>query len=518
MGPGPQQDAALKRLQSRSAEIWWAAQCLFLLACCLPLFSILTGHVTISTKPGLARDISILLPTLGWLAPVLGILAYLRLRHARPFAARLSLLEQAILMGIIGVCVFTVTLVKEFPLLALIPVVLVALNYGTKPGILAAIPLCIASAVRMYLSRDLSDLDLFLASVIVLFASAYLIGGLKQINVSLIKELDAQRVALKNLIDALPLGIYVADGTGTVVYHNSRVGEGEARLCALLTEQRSVYTHRQEHLTGTDIEFENQPYRVRSTDYLFEGKACQVFIIENLSETRRLEEEIRRASFLASVGEMAAGVAHEIRNPLTVIKGYVQMLLEEKEDSKLGNVKAHLQIVVDEINRLGKIVQDFLSLAKPQDLDKVRLDFNELLVSVRDFLESEAVRQDAHLEIELDPSVGKIEGDPASLKQVVFNLVTNAFQAVGQGGRVAIRTYQRNRWAFLEVSDNGPGIPEDLREKVFVPFFSTKPAGTGIGLAISRRIVLDHGGNLSFRSEPGNTRFIVQIPLAHTPS
>lgn len=339
-----------------------------------------------------------------------------------------------------------------------------------------------------------------------------------QINAALVKELDAQRVALRNLIDMLPLGICVVGRNGTVIYHNSRIGEVESRLCKLLTEQRSLDTHGQEDLTGTDIEFESQPYRVRSTHYLSEGKACKVFIIENLCETKRLEEEIRRASFLASVGEMAAGVAHEIRNPLTVIKGYVQMLLEEKEESKPGNVKVHLQIVLDEINRLGRIVQDFLSLAKPQDLEKVCLDFNELLVSVRDFLESEALCQDAHLEIKMDPSVGKIEGDPASLKQVVFNLATNAFQAAGQGGKVTIRTYQRNHWAFLEVSDNGPGIPENLKEKVFVPFFTTKPAGTGIGLAISRRIVLDHGGNLSFRSEPGNTRFIVQIPLAHTPS
>lgn len=161
MGPGPQQDGALKYLQSRSAELMWTAQCLFLLACCLPLFSILTSHITIDPEPGVARDISILLPTLGWLAPVLGILAYLRLRHAQSFAAKLSLLEQVILISVIGVCVFTVTLVKQFLLLTLVPVVLIALNYGTRPGILAAIPLCVASTVPMYLSRDVSDLNPF---------------------------------------------------------------------------------------------------------------------------------------------------------------------------------------------------------------------------------------------------------------------------------------------------------------------------------------------------------------------
>jgi signal transduction histidine kinase len=179
----------------------------------------------------------------------------------------------------------------------------------------------------------------------------------------------------------------------------------------------------------------------------------------------------------------------------------------------MAALKPYFRAVLDEIDRLARIVQDFLNLARPQAMRKVPLDLNELLTGVRRFLETEALRRDAHLEMELDPSPVQINGDPAKLTQVVFNLVGNAFEAVGQGGKVWVRTYQRNNCAFLEVADNGPGIPEELREKVFTPFFSTRETGTGLGLAISRRVSLDHGGTLTCRSEPGDTRFILQIPI-----
>jgi signal transduction histidine kinase len=518
MKSGLEADRIFEHYVREITELSWGAHCLLLLACALPLFSLLVGDTQVDSFPGYARQIDLALPTLGWVLPLLALLVFLRLRRARFPNARPAGLEQVILLGVlvICVCVLVLTLGQGMMFLALVPVIILSLNYGKRVGMIGAGVLCALMSGYVYLSDDLTYSEIFFASVIVLLSAAYLVGGITEMNRNLASELDRQRAALKNLLDGLPLGICVVDESGKVTYRNPHIGEVEDRLCALLAASpHDLYDPAKVDpgvVTGVELEFEGRHYRVCRTVQRSESGENTVFILENVSETWRLEQEIRRSSYLASVGEMAAGVAHEIRNPLTVIRGYVQ-LLAEKEGEGMAALKPYFRAVLDEIDRLARIVQDFLNLARPQAMRKVPLDLNELLTGVRRFLETEALRRDAHLEMELDPSPVQINGDPAKLTQVVFNLVGNAFEAVGQGGKVWVRTYQRNNCAFLEVADNGPGIPEELREKVFTPFFSTRETGTGLGLAISRRVSLDHGGTLTCRSEPGDTRFILQIPI-----
>lgn len=515
MKHGLEADRIFERYAREITELSWGAHCLLLLACALPLFSLFVGGQPAEPLPGFARQIDLALPTLGWVLPLLAVLVFLRLRQARFPNARPAGVEQAILLGVICVCVLALTLGQGMFFLALVPVILINLNYGKRLGMASAGALCVLIAVYVYLSDDLTYSEVFFASVIVLLSAAYLIGGITDMNRSLISELDRQRRTLKSLVDGLPVGVCVVDESGVVAYRNSHIGDVEARLCALLVASPQDLRDPDKadaDVTGIDIEFEDRHYRVRRTVQHSESGENTVFILENMSETWRLEQEIRRSSYLASIGEMAAGVAHEIRNPLTVIKGYVQLLSEKKRENR-PDLKPYYQTVLDEIDRLSRIVHDFLNLAKPQKMSKIPLNLNEFLTGMRHLLETEALRCDANLEMELDSSLAEISGDPAGLTQVVLNLVSNAFQAVGQGGIVRVRTYQKKDWVFLEVADNGPGIPVELREKVFTPFFSTRATGTGLGLAISRRLALDHGGTLTCRSEPGDTRFIMQIPI-----
>lgn len=508
-------DSIFERYVREITELSWGAHLLLLLACFLPLFLLFVGDGPADSRPGFTRQTDIALPTLAWVIPLLAVLVFLRLRQARLPSARPAGVEQVVLLVVICVCVLTLTLGQGMFFLALVPVILVSLNYGKRLGMACAGVLCVLITGYVYLSEELAYSEVFVASVIILMSAAYLIGGITDMNRSLVGELDRQRTTLKNLIDGLPLGICVVNESGAVTYRNHHIGPVEERLCALLVvSPRDFYSPAEADpsVTGIEIEFEDRQYRVRRTVQRSDTGEDMVFILENVSETWRLEQELRRSSYLASVGEMAAGVAHEIRNPLTVIRGYVQ-LLSEKKGEGMDALKPYYQTVLDEIDRLTQIVHDFLNLARPQAVSKVPLNLNEVLTGVRHLLETEALRRDANLEIELDSSPVEINGDPAGLTQVVFNLVGNAFEAAGRGGKVRVRTYQRHHRAFLEVVDNGPGIPDDLREKVFAPFFSTRAMGTGLGLAISRRVALDHGGTLTCRSEPGDTRFILQIPM-----
>lgn len=484
------------------SELSWGAHCLLLLAGSIPLI-LLFGKVYVGTPPDLVSGTGNMLYPHGWLVPVGVLLAFLLISRSRQVNKQLSTIRHFMLLSLIGLCVLIALLGYQSWLMGLVPIVIVALNYGRKPAIVTAVLMCALLAAATYLRTGIEYHELFMTSI-VLMSLAYLVGGITERNRMLVEELNHERFALRNLLDGLPQGVCLFQN-GHLTYHNSRIGEDEMRLC-----EQFAGSDDSEVETG----FEGRHYRVYCGQYLFQPEDSRIVVIDDLSETRKLEGELRRASHLASIGEMAAGVAHEIRNPLTVIQGYVQLLLESRQERTLSEVRSYLETALGEIKRLGFIVNDFLHLARPQTLEKVFLNLNDIASELHELLAAEATRRDVKLAIELAPSLAQIKGHPGSLKQVILNLVANAFQAAGSGGTVGVRTWQRGRRVVMEVTDSGPGIPEELKEKIFLPFFSTKPLGTGIGLSICRRIALDHGSALTCRSEPGNTRFVLEIPAA----
>ncbi len=224
------------------------------------------------------------------------------------------------------------------------------------------------------------------------------------------------------------------------------------------------------------------------------------------------EEQLRRADRLSALGELSAGMAHEIRNPLGSIRGAVEIL---KDDYSPDEAKYEfIQILLKESDRLNHIVQEFLGFARPKQPELHETDVNEALESVLLLTTQEARKAGVATEKRLDGSIGKRNLDEGLLKQAFLNIVLNAIQAMPTGGTLTVESGLRNNTLEVKIADTGIGIPEENRKKLFSPFFTTKKNGTGLGLAITYRIIENHRGKIDVVSEPGKgTTFTVNIPV-----
>jgi len=233
-------------------------------------------------------------------------------------------------------------------------------------------------------------------------------------------------------------------------------------------------------------------------------------------DLRRNQQTIMGLQRLSDLGEMAARVAHEIRNPLVMIGGFARLMLQNTpaEDSR----HRPLQIIVGEVSRLEMILTEVLDFARPLRVSPVSVDINDLVREVVDIVSPESEALDVELSSDLDASCSAITADEGLLRIALLNLVRNALQAIpkaGNGrGRVAVRTRNLQSVVELAVEDNGAGIPTEVAERIFEPFFTTKPAGCGLGLAIVSQIMREHGGRIRYDSRPGEgTTFFLDIPV-----
>lgn len=245
-----------------------------------------------------------------------------------------------------------------------------------------------------------------------------------------------------------------------------------------------------------------------------------VGVCKDLTQLRDLEEEMRRKEWLASLGEMSAGMAHEIRNPLGALAGAMQML---RKDSQADETSQRLvEIAVREATRLNAIITEFLQYARPPALQLVECDLNKVLAETFDLVQHEA-RARANITVVMVPCSGTLPAqvDQDQMKQVFWNLAVNAFDAMPKGGQLTVAIGCRKvdvvgrKAEVIEVSfhDMGEGIPKKNLDKIFLPFFTTKKSGSGLGLAAVHRIVDLHGGWIKVESEEGmGTRFGVCLP------
>jgi len=247
-------------------------------------------------------------------------------------------------------------------------------------------------------------------------------------------------------------------------------------------------------------------------------------VIENSQLFERMKERDR----LAALGEMAAGLAHEIRNPLGAIKGAAQFL---RPGQVAGDDADLMQVIIDEVNRLNGVVSEFLDYSRPLRSSAQPVDVNDILEHTLRLLESQGLPRNIKVDLSLDASIGPAWGDSEQLTQVFLNLALNALQAMPKGGTLTVRSGRPPpRWRFADVSDDeqqdstavevrfrdtGAGIPEEAKERIFIPFYTTKEKGTGLGLAICQRIVKAHNGSITVESKPGaGTEFTVRLPGA----
>jgi two-component system, NtrC family, sensor histidine kinase HydH len=258
---------------------------------------------------------------------------------------------------------------------------------------------------------------------------------------------------------------------------------------------------------------------------LFRQLAAQAGItIENSRVYERMKERDR----LAALGEMAAGLAHEIRNPLGAIKGAAQLLTDPSgKPVATQDVPEFLSIIVEEVNRLNRVVTQFLDYARPYKGDAAEIDVNEVVRKTMHLVEAQDELRKVTFAVQLSEDLPRVRGDAEQLRQVFLNLGLNAVQAMHDGGALTVTTARRGvrrrgeTGTMIEVRfhDTGPGIAREHMKNLFIPFFTTKEKGTGLGLPISQRIVTQHGGTIEVRSEPRKgTTFTVCLPSAEETS
>jgi signal transduction histidine kinase len=231
-------------------------------------------------------------------------------------------------------------------------------------------------------------------------------------------------------------------------------------------------------------------------------------------------QQMERADRLASVGEMAAGIAHEIKNPLTGIAAAITII---KDDFEPGDPRTEIvNEVLEQIKRLDKTVNDLLFFGKPTHPELTHADLNGVVKKTLMFAAQHRSGKNVEKRLELEEDLPPVYVDPKQIQQVLLNLILNALQAMQNGGVLTVRTElaetDDEQWARVSIADTGQGIPAQLLSKIFTPFFTTKAQGTGLGLAICHKLITQHGGKIDVASEDGKgTVFTVDLPLASIP-
>jgi len=244
-------------------------------------------------------------------------------------------------------------------------------------------------------------------------------------------------------------------------------------------------------------------------------------IARDITERKQMQAQLLQASKMAAIGELAAGVAHEINNPVGVISGaaeQLQFLLDrsrEQPGDMIDSFLKHIETIREHADRCKRITQGLLNFARKSEIRNAEVDVGKLVSETLALMENRALSEKKTIETDIPAELPPLTADPHLLGQVFLNFVNNALDAVDEGGRVSIRARAEDGKIAIEVSDDGGGITEENLKKIFDPFFTTKPIGkgTGLGLSICFGIVERMGGTVSVQSKPGaGTTFTVRFP------
>ncbi len=239
--------------------------------------------------------------------------------------------------------------------------------------------------------------------------------------------------------------------------------------------------------------------------------------IEDVSERRGREARLRRAESLASLTTLAAGVAHEIKNPLQSIGIHMQLIqksLAAIEDERAGSMNEFVDVVNEELERLNRIVVDFLFAVRPMNTELEDAEINPIIEDLLDFVRFELAEADIEVRAELDDDLPLLRLDEKYIKQAVLNIVKNAISAMPHGGTLSVSTQRQGDEVLFRISDTGEGMSEEVLGKIFEPYFTTKDFGSGIGLTLVYKIVKEHMGEVSVVSREGKgSSFAIHFPV-----
>jgi two-component system, NtrC family, nitrogen regulation sensor histidine kinase GlnL len=351
---------------------------------------------------------------------------------------------------------------------------------------------------------------------------------------------------LRSLLDALPDGLVAVDARGHVERVNAEAcrlleisdddAEGEPPLACVVGEEHPLVRIARHVLAsgGTHVESEVRLLRRGAEALVVDVAASPLFdaddapsgailVLRDRTIQRSLQEWLTERERLDAFGEIAAGIAHEVRNPLGGIRGAAEILSARATDARSRDAAA---LIVREVDRIATLVDDLMIFEQGGALSLAPLNIHRVLDDVLDLLSMDPLGAGVKLTREFDPSIPEILGDADRLVQVFLNLGRNALQALDGEGRLLIETRTtldhrlgtatgpRLPGVVVTVEDDGPGIPPELRAKVTTPFFTTRRGGTGLGLAVAGHWVARHGGTLRIGDAPGGgTRVRVSLPL-----
>ncbi len=348
------------------------------------------------------------------------------------------------------------------------------------------------------------------------------------------------RVAQKNLRDTtayadeivthLPVGLIATDPAGNIAFYNGaaeritglNLGALRGRnadetlpdsLCGLREALARGETILEEEMAcqtpqGVDVPVSVSAVRIINADGDYVG---QVLILRDLGEVRRLQEEVRRQEKLAAIGGLAAGVAHEIRNPLSSIKALATFFAGQFDQGSEGREAA--DVMTQEVDRLNRAITELLEFARPTDLKLQEADIEFLIARSIQLVRQDAADRNIHIETLIDGDLCPVRVDPDRFAQCLLNLHLNAIEAMENGGTLTVRCRSHRGDLDITVADTGPGIAPEHRKHIFDPYFTTKPKGTGLGLAIVYKIVEAHEGRLMVEStKEQGSRFTLRLP------
>jgi two-component system, NtrC family, sensor histidine kinase HydH len=319
----------------------------------------------------------------------------------------------------------------------------------------------------------------------------------------------------ENVIESMPAGLITINSKGDIVSCNSRAEQLLSRrledmegvnLEELFSSVSANLQHEQlllekdlfcRNSTGEDI-----PIKLSTSPLLdHDGKKNGlVLILRDMRDIRKIEQQLELSRRLASLGRMAAGVAHEIRNPLGTLRGFAQYFGREAGEGSDG--KKYAELMVSEVDRLNQTISSLLQFARAREPQPIRVNADELFGKLSTLLEADFSAGQITFHQQTDPEL-LLFADPDLLLQVLLNLLKNSIHVTDEGGEVTLTAHQQNHGVCIQVIDTGHGMTEEEQEKLFDPFFSTRKDGTGLGLAVSHQIVEQHNGRIEVKSKRG---------------
>ncbi|AHF06801.1 response regulator [Desulfitobacterium metallireducens] len=269
----------------------------------------------------------------------------------------------------------------------------------------------------------------------------------------------------------------------------------------------------EELLRNVRITYETKSGMIRdgllSTEVLkLKGERCLLWVVTDITERLHLEKEMARLDRLDLIGEMAAGIAHEIRNPMTTVRGFLQMM---KARPQHNENQEYFELMMSELDRANSIITEFLTLSKNQAVELKMDDINVLLKTLFPLIQADAFNHMNDVRMELE-EIPNLMLDQREIRQMILNLARNGIDAMRPGGILSLRTFCVDNEVVLEVQDQGSGIESDVLEKLGNPFFTTKENGTGLGLAVCFRIAEKHKARISIKTSSQGTTFDVHFP------